>query len=61
MKKLTKKEKAFLENIYLCYKKFDLTDEISKKLIEYHANNIWEIYDDFECYDCGKRWRFYYA
>lgn len=51
MKKLTKKEKAFLENIYLCYKNFDLTDEISKKLIEYHANNIWEIYDDFECYD----------
>ena len=18
-------------------------------------------YDDFECYDCGKRWRFYYS
>ncbi len=51
MTKLTKKEKLFLENIYLCYKKFDLSDETGKKLIEYHADNIWENYDAFECFN----------
>lgn len=51
MKKLTKKEKAFLENIYLCYKKFNLSDEIGKKLIDYHVCSILEDYDEFECFD----------
>lgn len=51
MEKLTKKEKAFLENIYLCYKKFNLSDEIGKKLIEYHTDNICEKGDIFECFD----------